>query len=174
MTLPVNVAARRRVGRHAHLHRALDLGELLLGDVEVHVDRVERMERDDRVAVVHVLAQVHRADAEPAGERRADRLLGDRRPRMASTSPHGLLGRGLAAVEIRLGDHALRLQIAGAHEVQARELRLRFRRAQLRLLGRRVEADEDLALGRGAARGERDLADGAGQLRAQLDALDRA
>ena len=58
---------------------------LLLRQREVDVDRVERLQRHDRVARVQVLPEVDLADAEHARERRADRACarswrGSRRP----------------------------------------------------------------------------------------------
>ena len=67
--LPVDRVARDRVPRQPHREAFLEAVDLLLGDVEVDEDRVERLERDDRVARLEALAQVDEADAELARRR---------------------------------------------------------------------------------------------------------
>ena len=54
------------------------LAGVLLRHAEVHVDRIQRLQRHERVAAGQVLTEVDLADAEDAGERRADRLPLDR------------------------------------------------------------------------------------------------
>ena len=72
---------------------------MLLRQREVHIHRIERLQRDDGRAVVEKLAEVDLADARPAGERGADGLLGDHGADVVDLGV-GLLGLGFGAVEI--------------------------------------------------------------------------
>ena len=79
VTRPVNSTPGRLVGRDAHAAADAHLAGRLLRHAEVHVDRIQRLQRHQRVAAGQVLTEVDLADAEHAGERRPDRLPLDRR-----------------------------------------------------------------------------------------------
>jgi hypothetical protein len=76
--LALDGSAGDRVAREPTARPVFELRQLLLGQVEVDEDGVERLERDDGVARLEVLAEVHEADAEPSREGRLDRPLVDR------------------------------------------------------------------------------------------------
>ena len=80
-----------------------------------------------------------------------------------------------AAARVVLGarDRVLLDQPLHPLVVEARELELRFRASQLRLLLPRVELHQDVTLLDGLARVERDPIDDAGQIGTDRDALNR-
>jgi len=75
--LGLEAAVGKRV--HAQADPGADghLAHALLGQGEVHVDRIQGLQADHRVTRVEVLAQVDAAEAQHAVERRADGLLRD-------------------------------------------------------------------------------------------------
>jgi hypothetical protein len=91
---------------------------LLLRHREVDVDRVERLQRDYRVAALKILAEVHLPQAQDARERRPDPLALDGRADLAD-SGFRLLRRGLDLIELRLRGHALLMQVLHPFEVEA-------------------------------------------------------
>ena len=113
---------------------------------EIHVYRVERLERYQLCPCIDVLPDVYRADTQPPGEGRAHQLLGDQRPLLGNLRlrafqsggvgvDHGLahrLDRQLLLVAIidRLGE------LDGSHE-----------RLQLRHVGFVVQLDQRRAFG---------------------------
>src|SRR6266545_4690130 len=140
----------RRVGAldplsgHADLSADSKLAQLLLRHGEVHVDRVERLERHDRIAGLQVLAEVDLADAENPGKRRPDRLAPDRGLRLPRLRDRLLvLGRGLVVFRLR-GD-AFLTQTFYPLEVDGREAALRLGVGELRLFLTGVEPHEHVA-----------------------------
>ena len=59
---------------------AVQLGKLLLGQAEIHENRVKGLQGDNGVAFTEQLPQVYLADAQTTAERRANRLLADGGP----------------------------------------------------------------------------------------------
>ena len=155
---------------HADLGADLERRDVLLRHGEVHVDRIHRLQGNDRVAPLQVLAQVHLPEPQHAGERGPDRLALDRGPHLAHVRLRGL-GLGREAVVLRLGHHALLEQLGRPREVEIRELALGHRGGQLRpfLIG--IEPHQHLARGDLAARVELDPVDQAGQIGAHRDAV---
>ena len=77
-TSRVEDVARSRIGfrGHTHFRADLQLRDVLLRHGEVHVDRIQGLERDHGIAGRQVLTQIDLTDAEHAGKGRADdRLL---------------------------------------------------------------------------------------------------
>ena len=144
----------------------------LLRHAEVDVDRIERLQRHQRVAAGRVLTEVDVTDAEHAGERRADRLAVDGGADFADARVRlPLFGR--RAIELRLRDDPLVQQPFHPLEVDARELALRLGRRQLRLLLARIEQRQHLAFANRLAGLERDPIDGARQIGGDGHALHR-
>ena len=161
---------------HLHLGAGTEPADLLLRHREVHVQRVERLQRHDGRAAGEVLAEVHLPDAENSREGSPDHLPLDRGPDLADARL-GLLVLGAHPVELGLRDDALRDEAPHALQVHGRQLALGLGRGKLRPLLSRVEADEDLALTDRLARLEQDRLDDTGQVRAHghaADGLDRA
>ena len=99
------------------------VAELLLRHREVHVDRIERLKRHDRIAGLQVLAQVHLTEPENPRERRPDRLAPDRGlclPRLRDR----LLVLGCCLVVLRLRRDALLAQAFHSREVDRRQAAL--------------------------------------------------
>ena len=78
-----------------------DPRSVLLRHAEVDVDRIERLQANQRISGREVLPEIHLPDAEQAGERRADRLPVDCRANLADTRV-GLARLGRRAIELRL------------------------------------------------------------------------
>ncbi len=163
--------ARRLPGGDAHALARPHAGDVLLRDGKVHVDRVERLQGDDLVARREVLPEIHLADPEEAGERRANRLALDRGADLADGGLRLRLVRG-GLVVVRLGDDAAVPKPAQALVTQARELELRLGGGELGRLLLHVELDEDRALLDRLAGLEVDPVDDAGKVRADDHALD--
>ena len=87
----------------------LDLLELLLRQIEIDEDRIERLQRDHHRARADKLAGIHRSDAEMARERRSQGLLRDDRLLLGDLSLQRFeIGR--RDVKLRLADElALKL-----------------------------------------------------------------
>ena len=146
--------------------------ELLLRDGEVDERGADRLERHDRRAAGHVLAEVHRADAEDAGEGGVDRLALDRRLDLVDVRVGGLeLGHRLVVVLLR--DDALLRQTLIALQGETRELELRLGGRELGALLARIETHEDVAFRDVPAGLEEDLLDDARQISRDGDAVDR-
>src|SRR6266542_2693902 len=132
-------------GRDAQSASHSHAGDLLLGHGEVHVDRIEGLERHDRGSPGQVLTEVDLSDPQDPGERRPDGLPFDRGADLADLGPAlRILRRGL--VVVRLGDDSLLEQAADPVEIDAGELLLRLRGGQLRALLARVQLHEDSAI----------------------------
>src|SRR6266702_5172771 len=74
--LACELDARERVGGQVHHLAIADLCKLLLWELEVDIDGVQGLQRDDLVTRIEILARVDCRDAQPAGKRRAQGLLG--------------------------------------------------------------------------------------------------
>ena len=130
------------------------------------------MERHQRVAARQVLAQVDLSDPQDSRERGTDGLPVDRGTDFSYPCLRlPLVGGG--AIELRARDDALVQQALHPLEVQTREIALRFRRGQLRLLLARIEQRQHFALTDRRAGFETDPVHRAGQVRAHGDALNR-
>ncbi len=160
------------VERDPHVAADLDQVRRLLRHVEVHIDRAQRLQLDDRVSVFQVLPDVDLADAEDAGKRRADRLAIDRRANLADARLALLLLRR-GTVELRFGHHLLGEQALHAVVVQLRQVALGLDRRQLRPLLTGVELDEHFTGAHVASGVEIDSLDHARQIGADRDALHR-
>ena len=121
-----------------------DLGQLLLGQVEIDVDRVERLERDDGVARLEVLAQIDEADAKAPRKGRLDGPLRYGRPYVVRRR-ESLLVRRPVRVELGLRDGGLCEQFTRPIQVDLGELDAGLRRAEHRLLDGGVLANEQVA-----------------------------
>ena len=93
-----------------------DLVQRLLRQEEVDIDRIERLQGHDGGAGSQILADIDRADAEMAGERRAQHLLVDHR---------------LLLLDLRA--RVLQVEVVDVHDRLADRLRLQL----LRRRGRR-------------------------------------
>src|SRR6266536_1466991 len=159
-------------GSDAHSASHSHAGDLLLGHGEVHVDRIEGLERHDRGSPGQVLTEVDLANPQDPGERRPDGLPFDRGADLADLgSALRVFRRGL--VIVRLGNDSLLEQATHPVEIDAGELLLRLRRGQLRALLPRVQLHEDGALPDRLPGIEVDLVHDAGQVRADRDAVHR-
>ena len=58
----------QRIAGHPHRQAGSELGEMLLGGAKVDKDRVEGLQRDDRVPFAEHLPEIHLPDAETAAE----------------------------------------------------------------------------------------------------------
>ena len=116
----------------------------LLGNGKVGVDRIELLERHQRRPHRHILPEVDVAQAEPAGERRPDRLLGDDGAG-AFDGRGGGIARGERGVDGRLRGVALDDQRFLAGERRVRVLELGEAVREVRLLDRIVDVDEQRA-----------------------------
>ena len=80
-----------------------DLIDRLLRHEEIHVDRIERLQRHDDGAGAEILAEIDGADAEVAGERRAQHFLVEDRLLLGDLRL-GVLQVGRVGIERRLAD----------------------------------------------------------------------
>ena len=149
-----------------------DLADILLRHAEVHVYRMQRLQRHHSVAGREVLTEVDQTNAEDAVEWGADRLSLDRRVDFAEPRV-GLFLIRCGAVEFRLRDHPVGQQPFQPVVIETRKLPLRLDCGQLRPLLARVQLREDVSLAHGPARLERHAGDGARQIGADRHALDR-
>ncbi len=155
---PFERPARIRIRRHAHGLAERHAAQRLLRHREVRVQHVEIRERRDRVARVQVLPEVHAAQADHAGERRANQLLRNDRLGLADIGARGVEFIA-ACVECRLRLGAVRHELLGACELPARIVGLRLQPGELRLLGRIVKLHECLPGTHARARDELDADD---------------
>ena len=100
--LPSNVLPAIGIGVDHDGLADRELAELLLRQVEIDVDRIDRLQRDDRIARIDVLPRIDRGDAETSGKRRAHGLLVDERGLLRDLRLLALQVGGVR-VELRLG-----------------------------------------------------------------------
>ena len=141
---------------------------MLLGNREVDVDRVQRLQDGDGRPRVQILTQVDRPDAQLAAEGRPDRFLPDLRLERPGVGAHRL-ELGLICIELGLGRGAARFQLARPRRRSRGEIAPRLQRRQLRPFDAGVQLDQDLARAHLRPRIEADGADQAGDLVADRD-----
>ena len=168
----VDRQAGKSVARDPHRKADAQPGQFLLGEGEVDVDRVEGLERDDRITLAEDLAEVHLPDAQASAEGRADRLLGDGGAEGAYLG-HRLLVIGDGGVVVRLGNDLLRQHLDVAREDGLRQFHLGLGAGELGFLHARVLADQQVAPLHLPPRLECDLHDLCRQLGGNGDPLDR-
>jgi hypothetical protein len=147
-----------------------EVGDVLLRQVEVDVDRVERLQRHDLGAGSQVLTEVDLTDADASGEGSADGFLGDHRALIVDVGD-GLLVLRLGAVEVGLRIGVGGAQLPGALQRNLAEVGLGFESAELGFVGGNVQLHEQIALLHVLARFEVDFRHGAGEFVAHGDAL---
>ncbi len=158
--LALEDAARIGVDPYLDILAKPEAGEILLGQWEVGIDLIERLERHERHAGRDILADIDLADAEAAGEGSDDPLLIDHRPGLVDAGG-SLVAAGGCGVQRGLRHRAAAEQIALAGELafgilQGGEIGL-----EIGLLDPIVDLDEQVALLDVVARGEIDVADDA-------------
>lgn len=158
------------VCRDVHGAADLQLTSGLLRNAEVHVDRIERLERDQRIAAGQVLSQVDVTNAQNPGEGRADRLALNHRPDFPDLRI-GLPILGGRAIELGSRDHSFIEQSLHPLEREPRELMLRFGRRQLRLFLARIQQGEHFAGAHRLSGLEQNLFDRAGKIGAHRNTL---
>ena len=168
----VDRQAGRCVARDPHRKPGAQPGQLLLGEGEVDVDRIEGLQRHDRVALPEGLAEIHLPDAQAAAEGRADRLLGDGGAQGLHLG-HRLPMAGDGGVIVRLGDDLLLQHLHVAGEDGFRQRHLGLGAGELGLLDARVLADQQVPPLHLRSRLEGDLHDLCRQLGGDGDPLDR-
>ncbi len=127
-------SARPGVGPHVHFAADTHLWQVLLRQVEFHVELLEIGKSRDGVAGVEILPEVDAADAELAAERRADVVLLDTRIEL----PHGglrLFELGFVLVECLTRLDMAWGQLARSIQLDGGEAGLRLRGSAVRDLG---------------------------------------
>ena len=115
----------------------------MLGQREVGIDRVDRLERDDGLTVPQNLAQLHEPDPEPSGKWSPNALLGDHRPKIIRGGS-GLLRLRFGRVEIGAGVGALLAQFASAAKIDFRQVSDGLGRAQLGIFRAHIQLYEQI------------------------------
>ena len=169
---PGELDARHVTGRDPDAVTDAYLRDVLLRHTEVHVDRIQRLQRNERIAGGQVLPEVDLADAEKSGKRGADRLPLDRGVDLADLSVRLFLF-GYGPVELRLRNDAVAQQALHPVVVERGQIALRFDRGQLRALLPGVELRQDVTLPDRPTGFERDAMDGARQVRTHRHSLHR-
>lgn len=165
--------ARHRAGLDLGLHAHADQIDLALRHGEIDFHRVEFLQRDHGRTRRQILAQVHLADTELAGKRRADRLLCNQRFLCRHL---GLctLECGLVGIHHRLADGLHRKLGLIALERGRGQRRRRFELGQLRFQQGGIELNQRLAGAYPLARIEMDGRDLSADLGTQGRLLTRA
>src|SRR5581483_10782936 len=159
-------------GADPHRATVLNLRPLLLGNTEIDVNGVKRLQGHDGRACRQVLAKIHLTNPEDAGKWRTNRLALNRCPQLGDISLGlSLVGTGL--VIIRLRDDPLAGQLLSAAVVQLREIALGFHRSQLGALLPGVQLDQNVPLVNKLPGLELNLGDGSRKVGAHRDALNR-
>ena len=148
------------IGVHQHLHGLArrQLGAALFIEGEVHQQRLRVDQTGHRVGRVQVLTRVHLADAQLAGERRADGLLRDQRFRLSHVA-QGRVARGQGAIELLLRGRLFPDHLRRAGKAAFRVFQLRALAQQGRPFLGVIELHEDGAGRHALARLEADLRD---------------
>ena len=158
-----------RVGLQRDLLPERDQRQLLLRNVEIHINRINRLQRDKLVARVEVLAGIHRRDAELAAKGRANRFLVDQRLLLRDQRPL-VLEIGGVGIDLRFADR-LGVELRLVPVVDGlRKVGGSFQRVQLRDVGIGVELRQYGACAHFVARAETDRADETGHLARHIDA----
>ena len=148
------------IGVHQHLHglSRRQLGAALFIEGEVHQQGCRVDQAGHRIGRVQVLARVHLADAQLAGERRADGLLRDQRLRLAHVAQR-CVARGQGAVELLLRGRLVLHHLHRAGMAAFRVFQLRALAQQHCLFLGVIELHEHGASRHALARFEADLRD---------------
>ena len=147
-----------------------ELRKALLGQGEVHVDRIKGLELDDRVAAFEVLPDIDLADPQISSEGSPDRFSGNGGPDFIDGGLGGL-ELGLRLLVGILGDDVLRAEVRVAGEIVARQFQTGLGRVQLSILLPGVKADKGLSVGGARARFEEDFRHRSGKIRRQHHSL---
>ena len=149
-----------------------DPGQLALGQREIGVDRVERLQRHDRRARAQVLAEIDAPDAEAAVERCADALLVEQRLLRGDLGLR-VIECGTGLVEIGLGDRFLAHQLGDTVELDLCQRTFGQKTLKGGLVGVVVEFEQQFPCPDRIAGGEMDRVDLAADLGRDLDTGDR-
>ena len=149
----------------------LELAHVALGHREVHPDRIERLEPDQRLPRGHILSLLDPAETEPAGKRGDDIFLGDDGLHLRHRRGRGI-ALGNRRVEHRLRDRAGLHQLGLALEIEIGLQQRRLVVGEVRFLDRGVELNELSALLHVVAALEEICDHLAAQLRGHVHALD--
>ncbi len=144
LDLALETAAGDGVDGHADDLTDGERAQSLLGHGKVGVDRVKLLQRHQARAHRDILPEIDIAQAEPAGEGRLDRLLGDDGARSLDGRRRRIAGRE-RRVDGRLGGIALRDERLLARERRIGVLQLRKAIGEVGLLDRIVDIDEQRA-----------------------------
>ena len=158
------------IGDHTQRAARGELGEQLLREEEVDEDRVEGLQGNDFVPLVDELPEVGFADSEASGERSAQLLLPDGRAQLLDQGGH-LAQIRLGRVHLRLRHGAVDPQLFCAVVNRAGQIGFRFGRSQVRLLGLRVELQQQVTFLHFLPVFEKDFRHHPGLFRAQVGTL---
>src|SRR5206468_11998163 len=125
-------------------------------DPEVNVNRIQRLQRNNRIASSHILTEVRLTNPKHAGEWSTDGLAIDGGANLAYFG----VGRFLFSsclIVIRTRDHAFIHETLSAGEVDAREIALRLCIGELGALLTSIQFNKDITLMDGGAGLECDL-----------------
>ena len=164
--------ARKRIDGELDDLIRLELADVLLGHGKVDPDGIERLQRHQRQPGRYVLAELDLANAEPAGERRQDRLLSDQRLDAVDGGGGGV-ALGERGIDVGLRGNRLAHEVGLPLEGDVRLAQRRFGAREIGELHVDVELHELVALGNILAALEAQRRDDAGDLRGDVDALRR-
>ena len=122
--------ARNIFRRHVQIAADSHLPGRLLGYAEIHINRIQRLQRSDSTARGKILPQVHLADAEGARKRSSNHFALNRGPDLSHIRFGSFLLSG-RLIELQARNDAGVDQLLFAAKVHAREFALRFERCQL-------------------------------------------
>src|ERR1700722_5102098 len=116
----------------------------LLRHAEVHINRIQRLQRDDGLTGSEVLSEIDLANAQNTGERSVNRFSRDCGTNLAYIGFGGVLLRRNVVGFLPRRD-ALLHELLGAVEIDFREIALRFGSGELGALLARVEFNQNIS-----------------------------
>src|SRR2546426_6017580 len=161
---------RQIAGCDANVVAGMHLARVLLRHAEIHINRIQRLQRNNCVTSRKVLPQVDLADAKDPRKRRPNRLSRDCGLDLSDLCLRlFLLSR--RPVVVRSGNRAVLYQALETLEVETGKIALGLDRSELGLLLPCVELDEHVALMKRPSGFKRDAIDNARQVGAYGNAL---
>ena len=145
---------------------------VLLGYSEIHINRIERLQRHDRITRRQILTKIDLSNSQHSGKRRTNHLALNGRLGLGNIS-FRLLLLGYRRVEVRAGDYSGVQQLLHAVEIGFRQIALRFEGSQLGALLTRVQFNQNISLMHVLAGIEQNLVHSSGQVGAYGHAVHR-
>ena len=145
---------------------------VLLRYSEIHINRIERLQRHDRITRCQILTKIDLSDSQDSGKRRTNHLALDGRLGLGNVS-FRLLLLGYRRVEIGAGDYSSVQQLLHAVEIGFRQIALRFQGSQLSAFLTRIQFNQNISLMHVLAGIEQNLVDRPRQIGAYCDAVHR-